>query len=75
MTDDCIFIEPPPPFLITKQKFTFEIAEPNANRTASDFTLWDILDNALKEYTKRNNMCVGYTRLEILKDKEVLQPI
>lgn len=71
MTDECIFVEPPPVFLITKQVFTFEITEPYANRTMSDFTLWDILDNALKDYTKRNNMCVGFTRLEILKDKEI----
>jgi len=72
MTDtDYIHVDPPPLFLITKQRFTFEIAEPHANRTMSDFTLWDILDNALKDYAKRNNMCVGFTRLEILKDKEV----
>jgi hypothetical protein len=71
MTDECIFIEPLPRFLITKQVFTFEIVEAFGKSSAHDFVLSDILDNALRDYGKRNNVCVGYTRLEIIKDKEV----
>lgn len=71
MTDDFIHIEPPPLFLISKQVFTFEIAESSAKKIGDGFALWDILDNALREYAKRNNICIGYSRLEILKDKEI----